>query len=53
MDQENNKPKEIYTKEEMDNVVGLFEVLLKIDKRKNPEKYKTIKEIDSDKTKIN
>lgn len=24
----------------MDNVVGLFEILLKIDRRKNPEKYK-------------
>lgn len=33
-----NKKKE-WTQEEKDNIVGFFDLLLKIDRRNNPQKY--------------
>jgi len=41
MDQEDKRNPEDWTEEERDRVVGLFRLLLKIDKRQNPDLYKT------------
>jgi hypothetical protein len=49
MNQENNKKSDSWNEEEMNNVVGLFDLLLKIDKRNNPDLYKLPKGIILDK----
>jgi len=40
MDQEDKSNPKNWTEEERDRVVGLFQLLLKIDKRQNPDLYK-------------
>jgi hypothetical protein len=41
MNQEDKGDPKNWTEEERDRVVGLFQLLLKIDKRQNPDLYKT------------
>ncbi|MDD4931288.1 MAG: hypothetical protein PHG66_04075 [Candidatus Colwellbacteria bacterium] len=43
MDQEDKRNPKNWTEEERDRVVGLFQLLLKIDKRQNPDLYKAAK----------
>lgn len=43
MDQEDKRNPENWTEEERDRVVGLFQLLLKIDKKQNPDLYKTVR----------
>lgn len=40
MDQEDKKSLNSWTEEERDRIVGFFQLLLKIDKRQNPDLYK-------------
>jgi hypothetical protein len=42
MDQEDKSNPKNWTEEERDRVVGLFQLLLKIDKRQNPDLYRTV-----------
>jgi hypothetical protein len=43
MSQENKRNPKNWTEEERDRVVGLFKLLLQIDKRQNPDLYKTVR----------
>ena len=43
MDQGDKINPESWTEEERDRVVGVFKLLLQIDKRQNPDLYKTVR----------
>ena len=43
MNTKNKKNPDNWTQEERDRVVGLFDLLLKMDKKQNPDKYKNKK----------
>ncbi len=40
MNKEDKKDPNNWSKEERDRIVGLFDLLIKIDKRQNPDRYK-------------
>ena len=41
MHQENRKNSKNWTKEERDRIVGFFDLLVQMDKKQNPDLYKT------------